>query len=266
MSHNAYVRGSLANWATGSQVSAQNFWDLDQYCYSAINGDAGGTWSPSSVITIGGVNGLTLAAGTPLVVGGTLNVTSTTTLGTVNVGGVFSTFANAVLGLNSGNTLTVRATSTFDSPATFDDTVTAGGSFVMTGSGALTVPSTITATLAGDNSVGSTPGSTGKATTLTGDLVSAGNGGRVALSFIDMSDADASLGYYHRYLYTSLTANRNLYLTIADPRTGTELFIHNKDDASLVAVYIGGVFVVNVFAGTTVMIIKGDSSWFSVTM
>jgi hypothetical protein len=210
------------------------------------------------VITIGGVNGITLAAGTPLNVGGDADFTGDFSCVNASISGATLSGAIAVQGalsVASVGSFTVAGSST---AGLFCSTTIGSTGKTCTVNGALNAT--------GNVSLGTTPSSAGNATTLLGDLVSAGNGARVALSFIDLADADTSLGYYHRYLYTNLTANRNLYLTIADPRTGTEFFVHNQDAGNLVIVYIGGVFVCNVPAASTVMCIKGDSSWFSVAM
>jgi hypothetical protein len=257
MSHNAYVRGSLANWATGSQVSAQNFWDLDQYCYGAINGDTGGTWSPSSVITIGGVNGLTLASGTPLTVGGNADFT-----------GGFSCVNAQIAGATLSGAVTASGAVTISSLGSFTVAgLSTANIACSTTIGSAGKTCTIVGTLgaSGNCTFGSTPGTTGTATTFAGDLVSAGSGGRVALSLLDIGDSDTTTGYHHRFIYTSLSTNRTLNLTIADPRVGTEFHVHNKASTYYVSVYIGGVLSATVTAGTNVMVIRGDSNWYTVT-
>lgn len=58
MSHNTRIRsGGL--WITGSTITTDELEQLDANLYAAINGDGGGTWAPSAVITIGG-SGLTV--------------------------------------------------------------------------------------------------------------------------------------------------------------------------------------------------------------
>ena len=53
MAHNTRIRsGGL--WITGSTITQDELEQFDQAQYEAINGDDGGTWAPSAVITIGG--------------------------------------------------------------------------------------------------------------------------------------------------------------------------------------------------------------------
>lgn len=59
MAHFVLTRASLAAWGATPAVIAAEFWSLDNQVYKAINGDEGGTWAPSAVITIGG-SGVTI--------------------------------------------------------------------------------------------------------------------------------------------------------------------------------------------------------------
>lgn len=59
MPHNTRIR-STGLWITGSTITQDELERLDQAQYEAINGDAGGTWAPSSLITIGGL-GMTVS-------------------------------------------------------------------------------------------------------------------------------------------------------------------------------------------------------------
>jgi hypothetical protein len=59
MAHFTRTRANLAAWATGTTVQNTEYDDLDEKTFKAINGDDGGTWAPSAVITIGG-SGLTM--------------------------------------------------------------------------------------------------------------------------------------------------------------------------------------------------------------
>lgn len=54
MAHNARVRAP-GTWATLTSVSPSEFELFDGYTFSAINGDAGGTWAPADEIVIGGL-------------------------------------------------------------------------------------------------------------------------------------------------------------------------------------------------------------------
>lgn len=259
MAHNAYIRGSIGAWATGTQVSQAEFWQLDQYVYGAINGDAGGTWAPAAAITLGGTAGLVLGTGNPLTVGGILTAGAINASGTCNfTNDVNFTNGEVWMGASYIYSFIVRSTSEFRSPVTFKSNVTLDGTFNVTG------PSTVTTTLAGNTLLGSTPGTTGKSTTLEGDLVSAHNGGRVALSCVDFGDTSPTSGYRYRYLFNGLSIHRTLDLTIPDPRPGTEFHVHNKDTTYNVTVYIGGVLFAMVGPGTNVLGLRGDSSWFAI--
>jgi len=52
MAHNTRTR---ADWITGAIPTEAEFDDLDQKTFTAINGDAGGTWAPAAAIIIGGL-------------------------------------------------------------------------------------------------------------------------------------------------------------------------------------------------------------------
>lgn len=58
MAHNTRIR-SAGLWILDSTIEPEELELLDQAQYEAINGDDGGTWAPSAVITIGG-SGLTV--------------------------------------------------------------------------------------------------------------------------------------------------------------------------------------------------------------
>ena len=70
MAHFTYIGGSLGAWATGTTVGSGKWWQLDQNQYKAINGDEGGTWTPTAKIVIGGTNGIEFAS-TPVLLSGT---------------------------------------------------------------------------------------------------------------------------------------------------------------------------------------------------
>ena len=57
MSHNAYTAGrggTVSDWPGDAAVTSAEFAWFAKGVFEAINGDQGGTWAPSSVITIGG--------------------------------------------------------------------------------------------------------------------------------------------------------------------------------------------------------------------
>lgn len=73
MAHNDFVAGGTGSGAwTGTEVVHAMMEKFDQRQFEAINGDLGGTWAPSSIITVGG-QGIEFA-GTNHQVTGTLHV------------------------------------------------------------------------------------------------------------------------------------------------------------------------------------------------
>ena len=58
MAHNARIRADIANganpWVLGKPIVQAECQAFDDAQYKSVNGDAGGTWNPSSLITIGG--------------------------------------------------------------------------------------------------------------------------------------------------------------------------------------------------------------------
>lgn len=71
-----FVRTQIdAVWITGYQPPASDFEDLDRKCFQGINGTVGGTYGPSSVITVTG-SGLALTG--PLQIRGTGKLTFST--------------------------------------------------------------------------------------------------------------------------------------------------------------------------------------------
>jgi hypothetical protein len=65
MSHNGFVNGLNGAWFDPAVPSGQDLKTLDTNITKAINGDGGGTWSPGTVLTIGGA-GRWFAGPTPL--------------------------------------------------------------------------------------------------------------------------------------------------------------------------------------------------------
>lgn len=62
MAHRTRIRVNLAAWANNSAVLNTEYDALDAAQFSAIDGDAGGSWNPSSKVTLGGANGLDVPA------------------------------------------------------------------------------------------------------------------------------------------------------------------------------------------------------------
>lgn len=112
MAHNAYLLspvargGTTAFWPAGGTIYKEDFAWFAVCCYQSINGDLGGTWSPSSAIIIGG-SGVQLVG--PFATGAstTIGTTNTDTL-TINA---FSTFVN---GWQANSTSAFHGNITFD--------------------------------------------------------------------------------------------------------------------------------------------------------
>lgn len=169
MSHNAYIRPSGV-WNTGIVVLHGEFAAFDLAQFQSINGDLGGTWAPSSVITIGG-SGLTVT--------GLFNATSFSHF-SANVqidnglgvqggqsfeGGQLTdtllVSGHTQLGTTAADTLTVNADATFAHLSTFTGTATFNGAInannvavtvlaatsITTGSLVATAPSAFVSTL-----------------------------------------------------------------------------------------------------------------------
>lgn len=73
MSHNSYTRPT---WVSGTDLFAAEMADLDAKTFKAINGDDGGTWAPSSAITIGGAGLTARLVSSNYVDAGTLGIIS----------------------------------------------------------------------------------------------------------------------------------------------------------------------------------------------
>lgn len=62
MAHRTRIRPNMAAWANNSAILQSEIEAIDAAQFSAIDGDAGGIWSPSSKILLAGSNGLELQA------------------------------------------------------------------------------------------------------------------------------------------------------------------------------------------------------------
>ncbi len=77
MTHNTAARPSLSAWQATKIVTPQELCTMDQNAMKAINGDDGGSWSPSSPISIQGASGIGMAAPLTVMTGGKLAFTGT---------------------------------------------------------------------------------------------------------------------------------------------------------------------------------------------
>lgn len=142
MAHNTRTRVNLAAWANGTAITQDELDKLDGYAYSAVNGDAGGTWAPAAAIVFGGA-GLELASA-PLVLSGTASLS---VAGAATFTGSFSaTGASLTIGNNSTSTLALRAVTTATKLVVCQDAFVAQGAVTLgiSDANALTVNATST--------------------------------------------------------------------------------------------------------------------------
>lgn len=98
MSHNAFIRVPDGIWAAIPVLHGE-LTQMDQTLFKCVNGDDGGTWAPSSLITIGG-HGLNVTA--DFFANGFCNINS-----------------NASIGSSPTDALDVFSTSNFHGPSSF---------------------------------------------------------------------------------------------------------------------------------------------------
>jgi hypothetical protein len=154
MAHNVRVR-PVGFWTFNSAISPAEFELIDSQLAGSLAGDAGGTYAPSSLITIGGM-GLTLTGPFDADDVANLEVTGSAR---INLGATFLLFGNqivnaaAIVGFASGSFLTMQSGSTFTMNAGSTATIAAATTI----SGALTCSGAVTVGAAGTftTSVGS---------------------------------------------------------------------------------------------------------------
>jgi hypothetical protein len=170
MAHFTRVR-TTGMW-TVSVLDPTELEKFDANQFAAINGDAGGTWAPSAVITIGG-SGIALTGvasfaanvsfGASSNVGfdpgtGVFNCGKTAEFAqTVEIYGALTTWDDVVLGNSSTDDLTVNATAAFASDTTFNNDVELNGPTVVIDS-QLTCTSGSTVTMLGGAAIGASGG------------------------------------------------------------------------------------------------------------
>jgi len=124
-SHNAYIRPSGV-WTAGVPVLHGEFAAFDLAQFQSINGDLGGTWAPSSIITIGGA-GLNVTG--PFQVHGSFHV---------YVGALFDSTVNAAsfeasTDITADRDLIAGRHVVASGNATIGGNITAGGDITATG-------------------------------------------------------------------------------------------------------------------------------------
>lgn len=206
MAHFTYVRAS-GMW-TVSVLLASEMATFDAHQYAAINGDAGGTWAPSSIIYIGG-QGITLTG--QLTCAAASAVTFTAGAGVFNCGklatltGGLVVNSDTTLGANSSNTLTVNATTAWNGDVSFNHDVEIGNS-----------PSDslrITATVVGDPDTNTVLFSDSIQT--TADLIAAGD----AILGTGLTDATICEGSLTAFGFSQFKGNCTIGLTSAQTLT-----------------------------------------------
>jgi hypothetical protein len=174
VAHNGYVR-TAGTWATLSTLTSAELRQFDIAQFKAINGDDGGTWSPSSALILGGLGlkttGPYWATGSfrvdtvgdfrsNVTVAGTGSVTGNlhcgavidadggvTTHGDLTADGKIQVAANAVIGttLVTGGNLTCHANLSADGNISAVGNLNAGGNLSVTGTTTLSGASSIAA-------------------------------------------------------------------------------------------------------------------------
>lgn len=256
MANFAYIagRGSLANWSIGTTISPSEAWHFERSIKASINGDGGGTWAPTSLITIGGSGltisgpftvtvaphftgriyadeGLTVATGQTLVahtlslasmasVGGTLSAVS------VSTGAVTASSADisgdCVTGTSSANDFVCKSTASFQGPV-----VIQSGTSLSTNA---TAPTILNGTLVCNNDV--TLGSDASDDITVNGSINMGSTGTLALNQITLSIT--SSGYFSdtgvQIMRITGVTTSGLYLqSSANPRNGCLKIIKNED-------------------------------------
>jgi hypothetical protein len=102
LAHNTRIRPNLAAWAPDTAVLDTEFNALDQGQFTAINGDDGGTWAPSSAIVIGG-SGIEMDGQLKIdTTGSILAIAGATLDGNFSTGGLNFAFTGAPIVFTSG--------------------------------------------------------------------------------------------------------------------------------------------------------------------
>lgn len=132
MAHNAYLLsptardGTTATWPAGGTVYKEDFAWFAKGVFQSINGDLGGTWAPSSAITIGG-SGLVCTTVQSQFYGVTINGAGTLVC---NAGAFLN--QDVTLGDTHGDTTTVNGVFIAQWHATFNDNVAFNGTGTLT--------------------------------------------------------------------------------------------------------------------------------------
>lgn len=141
MAHNSYLLSPVARggtttfWPDGGTVYSEDFTWFAVCCFQSINGDLGGTWSPSTQIILGG-SGLQLVGPFQTGASTTVGNTGTDTL-TINS---FATFVN---GWQANSTSAFHYNVTFDAGTFGSATVTSDSHVNWTINGALVCGSSL---------------------------------------------------------------------------------------------------------------------------
>ncbi|NUP08465.1 MAG: hypothetical protein HOW73_20640 [Polyangiaceae bacterium] len=250
MGHFDFTR-SGGVWTGTPLVTADEMADLDSKTERAINGDEGGTWAPTTVITIGGqgvtitgtsilddcqsieltsgfinvYNGaeIRILTGAKLDVqsGGEVEVDSGASV--VFAAGSTTTFAGAV-GISGTATIGVSSGAVFGfgSGAIVnmggDMSVTSSGSLAVNSGGAITVASGGVFALSAGASV-----SIGAAQTISGKVTHSGTGGRTVKRVKSVTNASDTIGVDEAdIVYWTTTDGNNYSITLATSPTPDE--------------------------------------------
>lgn len=223
MGHRVRVRLNLAAWGATPEITAAEFDALDAGQYASIDGDAGGTWGPASIIEIGGA-GLRVAAPFILKTGAamTAQTGATVTISsggavTFNAGSDMSFMGDAVFGNASTTTFQNGSSLALESGAVLD----MEGDATWLSGGTLTFNSGSTLEVGGNFNLGAT---------IFGGTVPT-SGSRVLLWQFPVS-ATANVRMYARASGLTPLTSAGYELTFNASWTGTQW---HADDTSLYA-------------------------------
>lgn len=218
MAHFVRTRAG-GTWTNGTDLLPSEVEDFDAKLFASVNGDAGGTWAPSSQIVYGG-SGLSVTGPSAF-----SNITAATLNGTLTVAsGAFVTFASgASMAMLNGAVATMAGNSLLSLSGT--------ASIALTGSSTLSTTSATTTALNGPITLGATStitydpactvaygGHTASGTlTRTGQTILSGSSGGIGWRSTTLSDATQTVdggAFDLIYVPGALTAVRAFSLLV----------------------------------------------------
>jgi len=250
MAHNDFVLGGSGSGAwTGTPVVHAMMEKFDQRQFEAINGDLGGTWAPSSIITIGG-SGIALA-GTNHQVTGTLTVNSGATLqlasgslvnspgasltGTYTFGQNAGPGTNATVTVNTGSSLVLHSSVSVD-----NSTWSMVGTIVnMTNGGEFNINGTVGG--AQINATSCAVGFTNSTITYTNTLIKGGRADYQDIAANPTWDANRTFTVSDGRIIdaTAITAPHTWILSTTGALKGDRITFVNRGNTNIVTLHVG---------------------------